>query len=325
MNLTWKTKLAAVVALIAVIAGLLLVIKYQRDIIAKQEIIQKSIVDFKQLPNNVVRSETQYVTPDDLNKFADSLDLKLGPIKDDLKSLNAHIQGIQTVTVKSSGENKTDIASTSTETRTGPIPANEPADPYNYRKNEQKLSLEEPFGKTSVPIGEVSFKAWEKTPWTVNLPLRTYSVISVLGQDENGKHYTYSKFNVVVAGKSYDVQIDNSKFEEELPTSKFRFNPQLYAGFSLGTYLSNPSLEFMPNLELSLFSYSQTKMFPDWIFINPGFGYMISQKQFALTFNPASYNIGKYLPFVENIYIGPDLAVDVHGNFSILGGIKVGL
>jgi len=47
----------------------------------------------------------------------------------------------------------------------------------------------------------------------------------------------------------------------------------------------------------------------------------------TFVFSPVNYNIAKVIPgkIVKNIYIGPSIAVDPHGNFSIFGGVRVGL
>ena len=326
MNPTWKIKLAVVAGVLALIAGLLLIIKYQRDIINKQETIEKSLVEMKQLPNNVIRSEAKYVTSDDLNKFANSLDLKLDPIRSDLKSLNADIKGIQVTNVNSVGSKEINLPSDKTEVRTDPIIPGESLDKYGYLKNVQVLTLEEPFadGK-KVNFGEVRFSAWKDKPWDLTVSPRKYTVLNVLGEDEDGKHYTYSKFSVVADGKTYDLKIADSKFQEELPSAKWSFNPQLYLSADFGAYLTSTRFEFIPNLQLMLFSYGQTKSFPDWNFLGLGFGYTFNAKSLALIVSPANYNIAKHLPLVKNVYIGPSISINAKQEFSVLGGIRVGL
>lgn len=322
---SWQIKLLSTIGVLALIAGLLLIIKYQRDIIAKQAIIQNSLVDMKKLPGDITRDQTQYASPADLDKLANSLNLTLGPIKDDLAKLNAHVTGIQTVTVNSTGENKTNVASTKTEVRTGPIPANEPVDPYSYQKNKQTLDLVEPFGKTNVPIGSVGFSAWQKNPWNLAINQRVYSATNVLGQDEDGKTYTYSRFAVTTGGKTYNIDITDAKLVEELPQAKFRFSPRLYLGVGLGTLISQPQFELVPNLELVLFSRGLNSVYPTWTFLGVGMGYSINANHVQFLMSPVSYNVGQYIPFMKNLYVSTDVGLNMHGEFSILGGIKVGL
>lgn len=321
--LTWKSKLLIAIGIVALITGLLLVIKYQRDIIAKQTAIQNSLVDMKKIQGDITRSQVQYATPGDLDKLANSLNLKLDPIKDDLSSMKAHVTGIQTITVNSAGENKSNIASTSTTPRTDPVVANEPVDPYKYQENAQSLSLVEPFGKTNVPIGSVEFRAWSPTPWQLNQFPRTYSVTNVLGADENGKTYTYSKFMVNVDGKTYDVDINDTKLVEELPQSKLRFSPRFFLGVSAGTTFNAPKFELIPSLEMMFLSYGQA--YPTWEFLGAGIGFDIKNNNFQFMISPFDYNVGQYIPFMKNLYVGPAVSFSSSATFSVLGGIRVGL
>jgi len=320
----WQKKIFSVVGLIILISGLLLVIKYQRDIINKQAIIQNSLVEMKKIQGDVTRNQTQYATPEDINKIANSLDLKLGPIKDDLNSLKAHITGIQTISVNSDGVNKTNLNSTSVTPRTD-IPKNEPVDEFGYQRNAQNLTLSETFGKNTIPVGNVTFKAWQKEPWSVLQYPRKYSVINVLGTDEDGKTYTYSKFAVETNGKVYNLDINDAKLTELLPENKFRFSPRLFMGGDFGVSLLKPQFEFVPNLELMLFSRGVTSTYPSWLFLGLGLGYNTAGKNVLFMVSPVSYNVGQFIPFMKNLYLSTDIGIDVHGDFAVLGGVKVGL
>ena len=323
MNITWKEKLIAAIAFIGVIVGLCLVIKYQHDIIAKQVAIQNSLVDMKKIQGDVTRSQVQYATPGDLDKLANSLNLKLDPIKDDLSSLKAHVTGIQTITVNSAGENKTDIASTTVTPRTDPIPANEPADPFGYQKNKQTLALDDTFGKTTVPLGQVSFSAWRAAPFDLTIYPKKYSVINVLGADENGKTYTYSKFAITSNGKTYDLNIDDTKLVEELPQSKFSWwNPKFYISIGDGVGVSNAKNNVFAGLYFSPFSYGPTTLKPNFIFLQ--FGPNTNGSSLGLTVSPFQWNVGEYLKIINNTYIGPDLFW-INNTFYLGGSLSVSL
>lgn len=324
MNFTWKEELIAAVVAISIMVGLCLVIKYQHDIISKQEVIQKSIIEMKQLSNNVVRSETQYVTPGDLNKFADNLDLKLGPIKDDLKSLNANIKGIQVTKVVSTGSVETNLISDKTEVRKDPIVPGESLDKFGYLKSVQVLNIEEPFsdGK-KIPFGEAKFSAWKDKPWDLTVSPRQYTSISVLGQDEDGKHYTYSKFSMTVDGKTYDLKVNDSKFQEEIPASKFSWwNPKFYISLGDGVGISNAKNNVFAGLYFSPFSFGKTKLKPNFIFLQ--FGPNTNGSSLGLTVSPFQWNIGEYIKVINNTYIGPDLFW-INNTFYLGGSISVSL
>lgn len=327
MTTEWKWKLAEIIGVIVIISGLLVVIKYQHDSIKKQEEIQTSILDQKKV-GDTVRAEKSLATQEDLDNLATELDLNLDPIKADLKTLGANVQGIQVTKVITQGVVEKQVVSTTTEPRpvSEPVnPATVGTDPFGYQKNTQDLKLEEPFSNQKVPFGTVKFSAWRDKPWDVTIDSRKYSVINILGQDDNGKHYTYSKFSVDVDGKTYDLDVSQNKLVEEYPENKFRFNPILSLGLDFGTYVSNPEFEMVPNLQVSLFSYGKTKVLPTWTFLGLGAGYEMNRKNLTFVLSPVDFNLGDVLPLIQNLYIGPTIGYDVKGNFSILGGVRVSL
>lgn len=324
--MTWKIKLGIILGSIALISALLLIIKWQYDIIKRQEVIQNSLVEMKKLPGGITRAEDKYVSSDDINKLAKDLNLKIDPIRDDLKKLNADVKGIQVVNVISSGTKQNNISSTNTEPRVNPPIIDAKSDPFGYQKSVQVLKLEEPFpDNKKVPLGEVKFSAWREKPWDLTLKQRKYTIVNVLGQDEDGRHYVYNRFGIDVDGKQYTIDIKDAKYIEEYPKSKFNFNPRLYLSLDFGTYISHPEFELTPNLQLALFSYGKTKINPEWTFLGLGVGYEVKHDTLSVLISPANYNIGQHIPFTKNIYVGPAISFDVHGDFAILGGIRVGL
>jgi hypothetical protein len=155
---------------------------------------------------------------------------------------------------------------------------------------------------------------------------RTYSSTTVLGKNEEGRSYAYTKFEIEVDGKKYTIPITEAKIAEEYPTPSFRFSPRLYLGVDFGA-VANPPMHFelMPNLGLSFFSYGQTKINPDWTFLTLGLGYETQTKGIALSLSPIDYNIAKHFPFVENLYLGPSVSLDPKGNVVLYIVIRVGL
>jgi hypothetical protein len=325
-NTDWKYKVAIVAGVVAVIASLLFVVKYQNDTIRRLEAVEKSIVAQKTLPDGTTLAESSYVTRDDLKQFAKDNDVNLKEIKKDLKDLNGKVEGIQIVRVYSAGYQGTDIPSTGTTPNPNPTPVDTTnPDPFGYLSNRQELQLNEKFGELDVPFGKVGFSAWKKNPWDLNVEERQYKISNVLGMDEDGRHYVYNKFFIEVDGEPYEIPIDEAKFVEEYPTGKFRFAPRFYAGFDGGAYFTEPSGAFIPNLQLSLFSYGKTKPDPDWAFLGLGAGYEVAQNRFTFVVTPASYNIAHHLPFVNNIFVGPSVSADLQGGVAILLGARFGL
>lgn len=324
MTTDFKHKLIIYSGIVLILVALILIIKWQRDIIAKQTYIEGSLVTLKKLPDSVTRSESSYVSKDDLKTFAKDLDLKLGPIQNDLNKLGADVKTIGYIRVETKGKQENNIPSNKTE----PKPATDPVDQNSaneYLKNTQVLKLNEPFSNNSVPFGDVKFSAWRTNPWDLNVYPRNYTVVNVLGEDENGRHYVYNKFSIDVNGKSYNLDIANAKMVEEYPPSSFRFSPKLTMGIDAGVYLTNPRFEFAPNLELFLFSKGRTKVLPTWMFAGVGVNYQMHDKSVGLVLSPVDYNMGDVLPVITNLYLGPSLSFDMKGNFALLGGLHVTL
>jgi len=328
MPLSWKWKVLIGLGILAIIATLLLIIKYQHDLITKQKEIESSLVEMKKLPDNITRAQSQYVTKKDLEDYSKKFDVNLKPIKEDLSTLGAEVKGISSVKVITVGYKGNQLPSNNSIPRVDPPKEKKSVnlDPWGYQKSTQVLKLTEPFVDKTVPWGEVRFNAWQKEPWGLDVHKRTYSIINVLGQDEDGRHYVYNKFSVEADGKKYDVGITDSKFVEEYPENKLRFDISLYLGANFGAYFNIVSFELMPDLELSLLSYGTTRVNPDWIFLNFGIGYETNNDNLSFTFSPLNYNFGKNIsPLMSNSYIGPVISIDTKANVAALLGVRVGL
>jgi len=149
----------------------------------------------------------------------------------------------------------------------------------------------------------------------------------VVGQDEDGKIYTHNKFTITVAGKDHEVQIQQGKFVQEFPQSKFSFwNPRLYLGADAGYSFANKGIDGSLDLNIAIMSYGRQKIAPDWSFLQFGVGIDVKTQKPNFIFMPVSFNIGKQLhPLVQNTFIGPSASVDTSGNYTIGIGIRVGL
>lgn len=326
-KMNWKSKVAIGAGVAAVLASLLYIVKLQNDILERNRMLEKSFVEQKQLADNITRAQSAYVTKKDLERFAKDSKIDLGPIKDDLKKLDAKVQGIQTIRVVTNGYVGNNLPSTGTTPNPNPDlvdPSN--PDPFGYMKARQTLKLTEPFpdGK-EVPFGEAGFSAWKKNPWDLTIKPREYGVVNVFGMDEDGRHYTYSKFSVTVDGKKQDIKITDTKFREELPQKKFRFYPRLFAGIDGGAYFTRVGGAAVPNLQIALFNYGATKPNPDWTFLGIGMGYEVVNNNFSFVLSPFYYNVGQHLPFVDNIHVRPTVMATATGDFAIMAGVGFGL
>lgn len=293
----------------------------------KLENIQKSVVEQKQLLDNIVRAQSQYASKEDMELFAKQHNIDLAVIKKDLDALGAEIKGVGNVTVVSKPQIGNNIPSTNITPRPDPIPSDPINDPYGYKNNTQHLQLSEKFSNVEVPIGKVSFSAFHEKPWDFNITERKYSITSVLGQDDNGRFYSYAKFAIDTGGKTYDIKIDDSKFLEEYPKDKFRLDPKLYIMANGGINVSQAPLtgEVTPGIALGIFSYGKTKLKPALSILQAGVGYGVVNKTVEFSLSPIQYNIGEQLPLINNTYIGPIFQINTKGNITPGAGISVGL
>jgi hypothetical protein len=327
MPLSTKTKiLLAVLAIFLMGVGGFIIYK-QIENANRLDNIQRSIVDQKQLLDNISRAQAQYASKQDIEDFAKQRDIDLDVIKKDLDTLNAQIQAINGIIVLSQGQVGNHIPSTGTTPREEP-PTGIGPDPYGYMTNTQHLALHEKFSNVEVPFGTVGFSAWQDKPWNISIAPRQYSVTSVLGQDENGRHYSYSKFAIKSDGKTYDVKIDDNKFLEEYPEAKFHwFNPKLHMFVNGGVGITKAPVqgEFTPGVSVGVMSYGKTKTNPALSILQVGIGYGVVNKTPELSISPIQYNIGQNLPLINNTYVGPTFQVNGTGGVTVGAGISVGL
>jgi hypothetical protein len=335
-----KTKAIIAGGTVLLISGMGYIIKVQHDTVERLKFIETSVVESKDIGNGIIREQSSYVTKNDLEKMVNDQGMDLSAIKKDLAILGANVNSISTIKVVSQGYSADHLGSTSTTPRpndtvpsTDTTPRQDTAvkpavvsDPYGYQSSTQWLILTEPIGSDNVPVGKVGFSAWDPKPWSEQIAPRTYSSTTVLGKNEDGRTYAYSRFEIDVQGKKYTIPITEAKIAQEVPSPSFHWSPRLYLGVDFGT-IANPPMHFevMPDIGLSLFSYGQTKINPDWTFLTLGLGYETQTKGITFLLNPINYNIAKHLPFVENLYLGPSMSIDPKSNFGMYLGIRGGL
>jgi hypothetical protein len=266
--------------------------------------------------------------------------------KNDNNDTIIKLDGINNISVVTTPQSYTGLASTGTTTRLLPVVPNitgttnvvgqtdpkevvvvdpKNPDPFGYLSKRQFLSINEQFGNVLVPVGEVGFSAWQAKPWDEKIVQRQYSVSTVLGVTEEGRHLVYNNFSMKVNGKDYKIPVQTAKFEEVYPTSEFRFNPRLYLSLGGGVNLTKVDGSVNGSAEVSLFSYGPTKVDSYWRVLSPGIGYDPVAKDFLITLTPAGYNVGKHLPLTQNVFVGPQVTYGIGNNWSLLLGVSAGL
>jgi hypothetical protein len=326
----WKSKLLLFLFGTFVLCSVTFIIYKQMEISARQEAIEKQVVAQKELADNIMRSVSQYATKHDLESFAKDSNVNLEAIKKDLDSLNANLTAINHVLVSS--RNQVVIGSGSSGTTPNPKPKpidpNNP-DPYGYTKNRQVIELSEQFDNTKVPIGNVGFSAWQEKPWDYTIYARQYKLTTVIGTDEDQRHYVYNKFTISSNNKDYDVKIEQSKTLEQYPEAKFRFwNPKLHMNVGGGVQVSTipPRGDASAGLSLGIMSYGKYRKSPDLSILQLGVGYQFDSQRPYVSVNPINYNVGKLLPgnIANNTYFGPTVQVNTAGNVLLGAGLSVG-
>lgn len=322
MNQTW-IKVSIIAGFIILIVALLLVIKFQQDAANENKQLQQTIVEMQQLQDGTMRSESKFVSDEDLKSLVANQKIDIKEVEKDLKTFGGEVKAIDVVKVITPGKVATNLPSTKIE-NTNPQPTEK--DSFHYLLNRQVLSLSEPIGKINVPFGNVGFSAWQKNPWDISISSRKYILSTVIGQDEEGRDYTYHKMLIETENKTFEIPITEAKIVQTLPKSKFYFNPKLALGVAGGISLTPiPEPEIEPFVEITLASYGKSKTNSEWLFGGIGIGYQSIEKQIDLQVTPVRYNVGSRLPLIDNLNIGPSVSVNIKGEFAVYFGISASL
>ena len=187
----------------------------------------------------------------------------------------------------------------------------------------EHFELTRKVGDKDLPVGWVKYHPdWEGEDPLVQYfyPLEYYNTIVKTEDDEGNFSYTsevYVENNFVSKsrGIKYPLELKSIEFEEKpINEKKFRFNPRVGLGGGITTEA------FFPNLNVSMFSYGRTKVDMDWRFISLGLGVADDDdhgSKLVGVFTPAEYNIGKPLPIVDNVFVGPAISFDTDSEIGL--------
>ena len=325
-----STKILIWLGVIATAGALTFIIYNQVNNAKQQAAIQQQLIQQKALVDGLVQSANQYTTKADLDAFIQQNAGDLKAIQDNLNSLGAQLVAANVVTADSSGQDTGNLPSTGTgpsnPTPVTPVVENCPnggtvtcpnTDPYGYQKNQQNFTLNEDFATVKVPVGTVSFSAWQPNPWSVDVPPREYKVTNVIGTDENQRVYVDNKFTITEGTQTYTVPIKTDQTEQVYPSPKFYWwNPQLVGGADAGMSLSRfPAVqgEFAPSVSLGIMSYGKYKTQPDLSVLQAGIAYESVTKRAGVVITPVAVNLGTVLPVVHNTYVAPSVHISTDG------------
>lgn len=149
---------------------------------------------------------------------------------------------------------------------------------------------------------------------TQAFPLDYYTTIYI-AEDEDGNSSRYveawiqNDFIPSSRGKKYPIDIKEVKWAKgkELD-KKFRFHTRL--GFTGAFNIE----DFYPAIDLSLLSYGRTKRDMDWRFLDFVIGGNNENIYFGIT--PISYNLGNFMHFIQNTFVGASIVTDEKLDYS---------
>lgn len=321
-----SNKILVWIACSLVVGAFWFIIYKQMENSEKQASIEQNVILQKQLVDGIVRSQASWATRDDVEKLIKNNGINLKAIESDLDKLNATLTTINVAVATSNGQHNTNVPTIPGST-TNPNPL-DPAnpDPYGYMRQQQTLKLNENFGDSSLPIGSVGFSAWQKEPWNYDVLAREYYLNTIVGTDENQRQYYYNKFVIKVEGKNYTVPIQSTVTQQVYPEAKWSWwNPRLFMGVDGGVNINKMSGELTPNINIGVMSYGKYKTQPDFSILEVGVGYGIASENLQLVVTPFTYNVGKHVPLMNNMYVGPSFNIGTDGDISVMTGFRVGL
>lgn len=301
---------------------------------ARQSAIETQIVKQQELADGITRAMASWATKADIEKLAKDSNTNLEAIKNDLAKLNASVTAVNVSRSASKGQTNTNVPSTDVVKDPNATPSTilcdgkevPCGDPFGYQMTTQKLSLNEQFGELSVPIGSVGFSASKKEPWSIDILPREYNAVTVIGTDEEQRMYAYNKFTIHTKDKDYEVPVTSSQIKQEYPSPKFTLlNPRLYIGVNSGINTTTVTGMAGPTLNLQVASLGKYKTQPDLSILQLGVGYDAVAKTPTAVVTPVAYNIGKHIPLMNNLYVGPQLSVGFNGDIGAAVGIGAGL
>lgn len=179
-------------------------------------------------------------------------------------------------------------------------PEGVPLDIHRYTQNIQHRRL---LSKQGVLLADVDFNAASERPWSTKLhPLR-YRVTTLVAEgDDEGEislHHELRMDNPDQPGPVEQIELTEHTVRTTTANPSFElWDPALM--LSLGVDLRS----WGPSLVFSLSSYG-TRREERYRFINVGAGVTIEGQDLFLNLIPAMINTGRFLPLIDNLWVGP--------------------
>lgn len=304
--------------------------------------LRTQITEFQILTDTLIRSSTSWATKNDLKDQLKLLLTKaeLDALKKDMDKLNSDLMVVgKTVgriekKIKTLEESDSEIEDTDT-SDVVVCPDGGLIDTHEYTRKIQVKELED---SNSAPVAEVQFDASKDKPWNYTVHQKDYKIVTVIGKEDSGQLSFHHKLTYSVPEKTgekeYPISVISSDYKQlELKNKMFWLNPTLDVGiFAGGTVYGfaegpgrNSILSTGVDVGISLSSYGETKA-DSWLkLFRFGLGYNMERQAGQLSLAPVTFNVGKPLPLITNLYIIPFVAIDTAGGLTLNLGLGLQL
>lgn len=297
--------------------------------------LRGEVSEFKHLTETLARASTKWTTKDDLkNSLKEMLTAEdLKELQKDIRKQGAKLSAVGRTVGRLDGR----IAKLEESDRQGEINQEvvkcddgRLVDVHRYTERTQTKRLQD---SNTASVADVTFDAAKKKPWDYKLFGKKYNLTTVVSKKDSGQlnfHHTLKYQTEVDGDKQFPISIASSEFKQvQLGSKMYWLNPRLdigiYAGIKaldVSVFGNDPTLASVgADLGLSVSSYGENKLDSWWRFFRFGAGYNANRRAFQLSFAPALFNLGKVLPLISNMYIGPNLGIDTGGGMTVNLGL----
>ena len=314
-----------------------------KNIQEENDQLKTQVTEFQKLTNDFVRSSNQWATKDDLKDQLKNVLTKeeLAILNKDMDKLGSDLMAVG-VTTGRIEKRITKLEKSTTEipdTDTGDVVICEgdgrPIDVQGYTLATQ---VKEVIDSNEAPIAKVQFDASNPKPWGYEVYGKEFKLTTVIGKEDSGQLTYYHKLTYTVPDKDkkkeYPVAIISSNYQQTQLTNKmFWLNPILDVGIFVGgqVYQFAPGpgrdsvLSTGVDLGISLSSYGETRA-DSWVrFFRFGVGFNMERQAAQFSIAPLTFNIGKPLPLITNLYVMPLFAIDTAGGMTLNLGLGLQL
>ena len=192
-------------------------------------------------------------------------------------------------------------------------------DKYSHSKTvEEVLSPSQ-----TAPFGEVTYDATMSSPWSILIWKRTYKCSILDATDSDGNSTRYTKLELEVNNKKYDLDITNSVTYKTPLEYSWSFNPRLGSSVFFGGAYTGAEMSYGGSIGVNVFSLGYTNDSPEWYFLSIQGGYDISRSKSGLVLYPVLYNVKNVIPFTRSTYLGvgafiSDLPLSIHFGLNFM-------